>query len=138
MHARTTWIGLLAVMAIAGATTAAAEAPVAASRFGITIDGVQIASFGAAQVQAGKRPPQLVLRQGGQASMEMNAWLEAAQAGSMGAARRNAVLVEFDASGTPVQRWKLVGAAPTKGGAGGGGRLQVVTIVCERIQRVGP
>ncbi len=48
------------------------------------------------------------------ANLEMNSWLEAAQAGMMEQARKSCSLVMYDAENKPVARYYLENAWPTK------------------------
>lgn len=114
------------------------DSPVAANRFGISIDGVQIASFSELQgistevdviehlestddgVRVSKIPG--VTRPKGEVkfkmamgtNLEMNSWLEAAQAGMMEQARKSCSLVMYDAENKPVARFYLENAWPMK------------------------
>ena len=116
----------------------AQETPVAASRFGISVDGVQIASFSELQgittevdviehiesTDEGVRVMKIpgVTRPKGEvkfkmamgSNLEMNAWLEAAQSGMMSQARKSCSLVMYDAENKPVARFYLENAWPTK------------------------
>jgi phage tail-like protein len=116
----------------------AQDTPVAASRFGISIDGVQIASFSELQgittevdviehiesTNEGVRVMKIpgVTRPKGEVkfkmamgtNLEMNSWLEAAQSGMMDQARKSCSLVMYDAENKPVARFYLENAWPTK------------------------
>jgi phage tail-like protein len=116
----------------------AQDTPVAASRFGISIDGVQIASFSELQgittevdviehiesTSEGVRVMKIpgVTRPKGEVkfkmamgtNLEMNSWLEAAQSGMMDQARKSCSLVMYDAENKPVARFYLENAWPTK------------------------
>jgi hypothetical protein len=77
-------------------------------------------------------------------SMELSAWHEAVIQGNIVAARKSAGLVMYDSDGKPVARYHLENAWPSKielGGLKAGANevlMETVTIVAERIQRVGP
>lgn len=144
----------------------AAETPIAASRFGISIDGVQIASFSELQgittkvdviefrestedgVRIAKIPGatapegEVKFKMSMGTNLEMNSWLEAAQAGMMDQARKSCSLVMYDAENKPVARFYLENAWPSKCTlspmrAGGNDVLQQEwSIVYETIQRV--
>jgi phage tail-like protein len=142
------------------------ETPVAASRFGITVDGVSIASFSELQgistevdviehiestddgVRVMKIPG--VTRPKGEVkfkmamgtNLEMNSWLEAAQAGMMDQARKSCSLVMYDAENKPVARFYLENAWPIRCvlsplRAGGSDVMQQEwSLTFETIQRV--
>jgi len=100
---------------------------------------------GEAQVKlpARRTPPTVTLKRAMTSSLELVAWHELAQLDNA-AARRSAVLIAYNATGTPVARWNLTNAWPTKLQltTEGTGTTQVlmetVTLVSERIQRVAP
>jgi phage tail-like protein len=144
----------------------ATESPIAATRFGISIDGVQIASFSELQgittevdviehrestdegVRIAKCVGNLRVNQDVKfkmamgSNLEMNAWLEAAQGGLMDQARKSCSLVMYDATNKPVARYYLERAWPTKCvvsplRAGGNDVMQQEwTLTYESIQRV--
>ncbi len=144
----------------------ASESPIAASRFGISIDGVQIASFSELQgittkvdviehrestddgVRIVKIPGatapegEVKFKMSMGTNLEMNSWLEAAQAGMMDQARKSCSLVMYDAENKPVARFYLENAWPSKCvlspmRAGGTDVLQQEwSITYEGIQRV--
>ncbi len=163
-------VGLLLTVAAVGAWTATsqgASAPpggdaLTAARFSITIDGHEIASFSELQgitsgydidfiesdgrrlAVPGKRPPPTVtFKRGMTSSMELWAWHELAM-NDWAAARKNATIVMFNATGDPVARWHLENAWPAKYDVGSlsAGTSQVmietVTLVCDHLQRVSP
>ncbi len=142
------------------------DQPITASRFALTIDGVQIATFGelsdiTSEVKPveflessdkevtlkrlpGQRPPPTVtLKRGLTNSLELWAWHQVAVSGSL-AARRSVSLVAFDAEGRPVAKWFLTNAWPSRLRVGttpaGSTRLvtEEVTIVAEDLQRLAP
>jgi phage tail-like protein len=146
---------LLSVLA-SGLTAAAAESPISASRFGISIDGVEIASFTRLDLIASETKGlqeftndntsrgvvTLAAPQG--TSLELWAWHGAVLAGQIGASRRNVTLVAYTRQGTPVARYHLTNAWPAKIAvatltSGSSEMLmESVTLVCEHIQRVAP
>lgn len=138
-----------------------------ASRFSVTIDGYEIASFSelngiTSEVKPvelmestdkevilkkmpGKvEPCTLVLSRGKKAGMELWAWHEAVIMGDIMAARKSCSLVMYSSDGTAVARYHLEHAWPSKmeiGALRAGSSealVEKVTIVCERIQRVAP
>lgn len=140
---------------------------ITAARFSIVIDGYQIASFSelvgiTTEVEPvelmeatdkevllkklpGKRkPPTLTLKRGKNNSMELWLWHEAVLMGDIIAARKSCSLVMYATDGTPVARYHLEMAWPSKleVGALKAGSSEVlwetVTLVCEHIQRVAP
>jgi phage tail-like protein len=140
---------------------------ITAARFSIVIDGYQIASFSeligiSTEVEPvellestekevmlkklpGKRkPPTLTLKRGKNQSMELWLWHEAVLMGDIVAARKSCSLVMYSTDGTPVARYHLEMAWPSKLEVGGlkAGASEVlyetVTLVCEHIQRVAP
>jgi phage tail-like protein len=142
------------------------DEPLTASRFALTIDGVQIATFGELsditsevkpveflessdkevilkRLPGQRRPPTVTLKRGLTSSLELWTWHEVAVSGSL-AARRSVSLVAFDAEGRPISKWFLTNAWPSRLKVGttaaGSSRLltEEVTIVAENIQRVAP
>jgi phage tail-like protein len=140
---------------------------ITASRFSITIDGVEIASFSELQgittsvdvvdfIESsdkevlmrklpGKRtPPTVVLKRGKNTSMELWTWHESVLAGNMAAARKSCSLVMYNVDGRPVARYHMENAWPSKveiGALRAGSSevlMETVTLVCEHIQRVSP
>ena len=145
---------------------AANEPPIAASRFSLTVDGVDIAQFSElngittrvepieyrmstdqgvkiVKVPGATSPEgEVKFKMAMGTNLEMNSWLEAAQAGMMEQARKSCSLVMFDAENKPVARFYLENAWPAKCvlspmRAGGNDVLQQEwSIVYETIQRV--
>jgi phage tail-like protein len=140
---------------------------ITAARFSIVIDGYQIASFSelvgiTTEVEPvellessdtevllkklpGKRkPPTLTLKRGKNNSMELWLWHEAVLMGDIIAARKSCSLVMYATDGTPVARYHLEMAWPSKlevGALKAGASevlMETVTLVCEHIQRVAP
>lgn len=144
----------------------AQDVPISANRFGISIDGVQIASFSELQgistemdviehiestndgVRVMKIPgvtrpkSEVKFKMAMGANLEMNSWLEAAQAGMMDQARKSCSLVMYDAENNPVARFYLENAWPIKCTlsplrAGGNDVMQQEwSLTFESIQRV--
>jgi phage tail-like protein len=140
---------------------------ITAARFSIVIDGYQIASFSELvgittevvpvdllestdkevmlkKLPGQKKPPTLTLKRGKNQSMELWLWHEAVLMGDIMAARKSCSLVMYATDGTPVARYHLEMAWPSKlevGALKAGASevlMETVTIVCEHIQRVAP
>ena len=138
-----------------------------ATRFLISIDGAQIASFSelvgittevepveylvsADQAAVSKKslgmtkPPTIALRRGQTAGMELWAWHETVVSGNVAAARKNCSLTMFNVQGNPVARFLLFHAWPSKleisalKAGSSSTLLETLTLVCERLQRVAP
>ena len=133
---------------------------ISASRFTLTVDGVDIAAFSnlvAITSEAspddlagtllkklpGKRnPPTITLRRALTNDLQIDAWHEAGIGGRPSDARKSASLVMFDAAGKPVARYHLENAWPAKieisaVEAGAGQMLwESITLTCDRLQRV--
>ena len=92
--------------------------PLRAARFGISIDGVQIGVFAQlvseADLGAGATGQAITLSGGRTQGMEMAAWHELVILGDVAAAKKNATIVMYDSSGSPVKRYYLENAWPTK------------------------
>jgi phage tail-like protein len=120
----------------ASATGLAPTDPIAAARFSVVVDGVEIASFSelagiTSEIQPvdtvsnagsgvvlkklpGKRtPPTLTLKRGKNQSTALWAWHQAVLDGTS-AARHSASLVMYRTDGTPVARYHLENAWPSK------------------------
>jgi phage tail-like protein len=142
----------------AGTTSHEAIIP---ARISLTVDGVEIAAFGelvgivteagpddlAEKVLRrlpGKRvPPTVTLRRGMSRDMQIAAWQEAALAARPGEGRKAAMLTMFANDGTPVARYQLENAWPSKveisAVAGAGDLLyETVTLSCDAARRVAP
>lgn len=158
--------GMVAAMAVSapGRRPGTGDA-LTAARFSLTIDGVEIASFSelsgitsevevvefleggngtVIRVVPGKPfPPTVTLKRGMTSSMELWAWHEAVRTGDP-SARKTADLVMYDHQGSPVARYHMENAWPSKleiGALKAGASevlLETVTIVCENLQRVAP
>ena len=132
----------------------ASEMPIA-TRFSITIDGVEIATFSklvGISSQAvdtgivlkklpGKRnPPTVILRRALTTDTRLAAWHEAA-VDDPATARKNGTLVMYDTSGKPVARYHLEDAWPSRLEVGplpsgsDDAVYESVTLSCDRIQR---
>jgi phage tail-like protein len=140
---------------------------ITAARFSIVIDGYQIASFSelvgiTTEVEPVElmestdkhvmlkkmpgriKPATLTLKRGKNQSMELWLWHEAVLMGDMMAARKSCSLVMYSTDATPVARYYLENAWPSKlevGALKAGASevlMETVTIVCEHIQRVAP
>ena len=137
--------GLLAV-AIAGAAFATSNRslpagspadPLAAARFSLVIDGVEIAAFGELKgISSGvdpvelittngdrnvrtllpnkRAPDSVVLSRGLTSGMELQAWHDLVLNGDVAAARKNTSLVMYAPDGTPVAKYNLDNAWPSK------------------------
>jgi phage tail-like protein len=133
-----------------------------ASRFTLTVDDVDLASFSelvgitseadpdsiTAMVMKklpGKRnPPTVILKRGLSRDLQLAAWHDSVIDGQLAAARKSCSLVMYDAQGQPVARYHLEAAWPSKLEVGslpaGSGEVVVetVTLTCDRVQRVAP
>jgi phage tail-like protein len=168
---RSSWIVtvITAVMALCAAGPAVGQTdPITASRFSITIDGYEIATFSelvgmttqiepseywetdrAGEVSIKKlpgkaKPPTITLKRGMNGSLELWAWLEAVRSGTMQAARRSCSLTAYNAEGQPVAKYWLEKAWPTKlevsslKAGATEALMETVTLTAEYIQRVAP
>ena len=132
------------------------------SWFSITVDGVQVASFselGKITSEApsddfagrvlkklpGKRtPPTVTLARGLTSDLGIFAWHQAVVEGQVAAARKNADLVMFSATGDAVAKYHMENAWPSKlvvepSKSGSSGVLvETVTFTCDRLVRVAP
>jgi phage tail-like protein len=131
---------------------------ISAARFGISIDGVQIASFSELQGIAssielvtsdegpllgrGAKTFTIVLRRALNQDISMAAWHELVILGDVAAARKSCSLVMYDAENKPVARYFLENAWPSKMEVGtlkaGASEvlMETVTMTAEFIQRV--
>jgi phage tail-like protein len=91
-----------------------------------------------------RKPPTITLKRGKNQSMELWLWHEAVLMGDILAARKSCSLVMYATDGTPVARYYLSDAWPSKlsiGALKAGASevlMETVTLVCEHIQRVAP
>ena len=154
----------------AGATAVGqtqASDPITASRWSITIDGFEIATFAelagiVSEVEPteymatddreivlnklpGKlKPPTITLKRGQTSGMELWAWHEAVRNGQIAQARKSASLTAFNTAGEPVAKYWLEKAWPSKIEVEGlkAGRsvalVETVTLVAEYLQRISP
>jgi phage tail-like protein len=141
-----------------------ADNPIAASRFSLTIDGTEIASFselaGIAsavdvveyvsssdnetllkKLTGARKPATVILKRGKNGAIELQRWHDdVLRRGD--AALRNCSLVIYHFDGKPVARYHLEHAWPSKvqiGALRAGSSevlMETVTITCEFIQRV--
>ncbi|WP_406191534.1 MULTISPECIES: phage tail protein [unclassified Streptomyces] len=140
---------------------------ITASRFAVVIDGYEIASFSelsgiVTEVEPvdylsssdkeiifkklpGKaKPPTVVLKRGKTSGLELWSWHQTVLLGDLTAARKSASLVMYSSDGTPVARYYLQNAWPSKlevGALRAGSSevlMETVTLVCEHLQRVAP
>lgn len=106
----------LALTAWAAADARAASPALEASRFSITVDGYEIASFSQLHEIA---PGTLALGRGTTTSTAIFAWHQSVVEGRIAAAKKDAVIVMYDAGGKPVARYHLENAWPSKVEIGG-------------------
>lgn len=115
----------------------AQQGPISASRFSLTIDGYEIATFSELgginseiepseyweakndEVQVRKlpgktKPPTITLKRGATGSLELWTWHEAVRTGKLSAARRSCSLTMYNADGQPVAKYWLSNAWPSK------------------------
>jgi len=146
---------LFALAMTSAAVLAAQTAGLIADRYSLMVEGREIASFSELQgirtevtpVETVPSPTKwgdIVLKRGLTPGIEMSSWLEAAQAGGVAGARKNASITMYDTMGKPVARYHLENAWPAKieiGALKAGASevlMETVTISAERIQRVAP
>ena len=88
-----------------------------------------------------RRPPSILLSHGMTTDMELSAWHEAALAGEA-SGKRNAVLTLYASDFTPVARWTLSNAWPSRydldGDLGGDPPIESITLVGDLLHRVSP
>lgn len=142
-------------------------APITASRFSLTVDGFEIATFSelsgiSSEIEpseywetkndtvnvkkvAGKaKLPTVTLKRGMNGSMELWSWHEAARQGSLSVARRSCSLTMYNESGQPVAKYFLKKAWPSKieltGLTAGASEalIESVTLTVDHIQRISP
>ena len=93
------------------------DSPIAASRFGISVDGVQVGVFSKLTSEAGDATgaAKFITLSGGRTQgIEMAAWHELVILGDVAAARKNATIVMYGTSGRPVRTYHLTNAWPSK------------------------
>jgi hypothetical protein len=111
------------------------DSPVAASRFSISVDGVQIGVFSHLTSEAdpatGAAGRFITLAGGRTQGIEMASWHELVILGDVAAARKNATIVVHNSSGRPVKTYHLTNAWPTKVSLDStqGGRLRTATVM---------
>ncbi|MEV3854149.1 phage tail protein [Streptomyces sp. NPDC050095] len=133
------------------------DGALSASRYSLTTDGVEIASFGqlgelrsaeivldaAGKPVAGAPRPRVVLLRGWSAATELWSWHQAAVSGSP-AGRRSCTLVGYGSDGKPVAKYWLEKAFPVRldmGPVTGTSPQQLaetLTLSCDTLQRLAP
>jgi phage tail-like protein len=142
-------------------------AALAAARFSLTIDGVEIGQFSELaginsevepveiiEAEGGKislkrlpgkrKPPTVTLKRGKNKDMSVFAWHQSVVEGQLAAARKSCTLTMYDTRGTAVAKYYLESAWPSKveisGLKAGASEVlyETVTLTCEDIQRVAP
>jgi len=138
-----------------------------AAKFTLTIDGVEIGQFSelagiSSEVEPvelvestgetlllkklpGKRkPPTVTLKRGKNKDLGVFAWHQSVVEGQLAAARKSCTLTMYATDGTPVARYHLESAWPSKveisGLKAGASEVlyETVTLTCDDIQRVTP
>jgi phage tail-like protein len=133
---------------------------ITASRFSLTIDGVEIAQFSALvgitseiepddlagvllkKLPGKRKPPTVTLRRGMSTDLQLWAWHDAARRERPTEAKKTADLTMFNAAGDPVARYHLERAWVPKieiGVLEAGSSdvlMETVTIACENLERV--
>jgi phage tail-like protein len=131
-----------------------------AARATLIIDGIEIASFSKVDeltssmkipkaadgtgeqfnTDPKRKPMRIVLERPVTGGMEMAAWYQTVAEGQMAAARKNATLVFYDASGTPILKFYLQNAWPAEYHIEQQGTQVVerVRLTAESFQRVSP
>ena len=148
---------ILLITALAPLPVSAADSSgsaITASRFSITIDGYEIASFSELQGITTKvdvietsgatvRTMTVTLKRGLTRNIEMAAWHELVILGDVATARKSATLTAYSSAGAPVLRYHLTDAWPSKieigsfqNKSGESVMTETVTLTCEFIQRV--
>lgn len=157
----------IGVLASAGFGQTQTSGALTATRFALTIDGTEIASFSELagitsevaptaymtstdkatilkKLPGARKPPTLVLKRGMTGGMELYAWHQAALLGDINRARKNCTLTIYDSAGEPVAKYVLFNAWPFKleVGALKAGSSEVLSetlsLTAERIQRMAP
>jgi phage tail-like protein len=135
---------------------------VTASRFSLTIDGVEIAQFselagitteveavefsGRApqKAPARRKPPTVTLKRGMNRDMGIFAWHQSVVEGQIAAARKSCTLTMYATDGTATAKYHLENAWPSKveisGLKAGSSEVlyETVTLTCDDLQRVAP
>jgi hypothetical protein len=123
-----------AVHAEQGSFASAERTALRAARFGISIDGVEVASFTKfdSMVDPSSAAPSraMTLSGGIGDTTKLTAWHEAVLVGDIVAARKSCSIVMYDADGSPIKRYHLEQAWPAKyTGVSTGGTLRPEAIV---------
>ena len=155
------------VLATTGSGQTSPSDAISASRFSLTIDGYEIATFNkllgiSSEAEASEywetsgdnvtvnklpgkfKPPSITLKRSANGSLELWSWHESVRTGQMNAARRSASLTMFNSEGKPVAKYWLEKAWPSKvelvGVKAGSTNalVETVTLTAEYIQRVAP
>jgi phage tail-like protein len=157
-------VAAIAAPASSNARAPASSSQTGAARFALVVGGREVAVFSdlvgltagydAEELEVDQKetildlprthtPPTVVLRRGMTSNRDLWDWHnDALQNGSR--AWRDAELVMFDYDGTPVARWRMVNAWPSKleiNTLSAGGQevaMETVTIVHEHMERVAP
>jgi hypothetical protein len=103
---------------LAGPVRAQDDTPLTAARFELSVDGVQIGVFeqliSEADIETGAAGNAITLMGGRTQGIEMAAWHELVILGDVAAARKTALIVMYDHSNSPVRRYHLENAWPSK------------------------
>jgi phage tail-like protein len=155
----------IGVLASPGSGQTQANGALTATRFALTVDGNELASFSELvgitseitptpymissdketvlkKLPGAQKPPTLVLKRGKTAGLELFAWHDAARRGQIDVARKSATLTMYDAAGNAVAKYFLTNAWPFKieiSGLKAGSSealYETVYLTAERIQRV--
>jgi hypothetical protein len=122
-------------LAVAVPVEAQRDSPIAAARFSISVDGVQIGVFSQLTSEAGPATAAagrfITLAGGRTKNIEMAAWHELVILGDVAAARKSATIVMYNGSGRPVKTYHLTNAWPSKLSLDStqGGRLRTATVM---------
>jgi hypothetical protein len=128
--------------------TAGSSDALTASRFSLTIDGVEIALFSelvAIDSEDGpvqRTPPTVTLKRGQNNDMGLFAWHQSVVEGQVAAARKSCTLTMYASDGTAVARYHLEAAWPSKveisGLKAGASEVlyETVTLTADDIQRM--
>jgi phage tail-like protein len=157
----------IGVLASPGLSQTQPSGPLTATRFALSVDGIELASFSELagitsevaptayltsadkttiikKLPSARKPPTVVLKRGMTGGIELFAWHDAALRGNIAATRKDCTLTMYGSTGEPLARYFLTNAWPFKleiGGlkAGSGEPLtETVTLTADRIQRVSP
>jgi phage tail-like protein len=127
---------LVAVVLAVPIQAQAQRSTVAAARFAISIDGVQIGVFtqltSEADISTGAAAGNVITLSGGRTKgTEMAAWHELVILGDVAAARKSATIIIYDYQGAAVKRYHLENAWPAKLSLEGGerGQLRAATVM---------